>query len=357
MKKNWLVCVFICFSLNFANADDFTDMLQDLAMQTACLGAYSSTEAGSSWIDDPQDYYQPYMMAERFAEISGNRTRIQTFYGICFDYANCAYDYIERDQNLYNKAGMLDNQFWIAICASDSNIIELSNPVSAEEGTRIWNGVYVKTYGNNSYVNVKSHGKNTTYHAWVWIQRYDGVWFWIDPTWTDNCGYIVYGYVGNGKEIQCRPNKKYCVNYTYELDSLPEPPKAGKIPNTSNYRDPVLVDEKGVISDNQCYYWKFTVPENSEYIEIICKSDAILHSIMSFAVVATEDDVNKFDRYCRGYDETFYYITGTYKRNVQTYSVKLQDLVPGETYYFCAFKGFALFARGQYEIETTIRTW
>ena len=69
MKKNWLVCVFICFSLNFANADDFTDMLQDLAMQTACLGAYSSTEAGSSWIVTIQKFLKRKYIYPLFKEI------------------------------------------------------------------------------------------------------------------------------------------------------------------------------------------------------------------------------------------------------------------------------------------------
>lgn len=347
----------IFFCLSFANADDFTDMLQDIAVQTACLGTYSSAETGNPEPEDPPDYYKPFRMAERFSVMSGPRTRIETFYGICFDYANCAYEYIEKFQELYNESGMLANQFWIAVCASDSNVIELSNPVSAEEGTGIWNGVNVKTYGDNSYVNVKSHGINTTYHAWVWIQRYDGVWFWIDPTWTDNCGYVVYGYVGNGKEIQCRPDKKNCVNYRPELDKLPEPPKAGKIPNTANYRDPVLVDEKGIIRDNQCYYWKFIVPEDSECIEIKCTTDAILHYVMTFAVVCTEDDISKFQKYCNEHNGSFDCIPGSYKNSAQSYYVKLQDLIPGETYYFCAFKGSSFLGRIQYEIDTTIRTW
>ena len=75
----------ICFSLilflagSGASADSFTDMLQNLAVQTACLGQYSSTEAGGSWEDDLHDYYTPQMMAGRFKEMSGERTRIETF--------------------------------------------------------------------------------------------------------------------------------------------------------------------------------------------------------------------------------------------------------------------------------------
>ena len=55
--------------------------------------------------------------------------------------------------------------------------------------------------------------------------RNDGVWFWIDPTWTDNLGYVVYGYVSNGEEIQCRPDKDFCLEYPDFLKNLPLPPK------------------------------------------------------------------------------------------------------------------------------------
>lgn len=360
MKYRIHICVLaVIFYItgNITYADEFTDMLQDLAVQTACLGTYSSTEAGKTSKEDPHDYYTPSMMAERFSEMSGSRTRIETFYGICFDYANCAYDYLERNKDFYKNIGILGEQFWIAVCAYDSNSLELSNPVSAEEGSRIWNGVPVKTYGNASYINVKTHGNNTTYHAWLWVQRYDGVWFWIDPTWTDNSGFVIYGYVGDGQEIQCRPNKELCINYPSELKYLPDPPKAGKIPNTDSYRDPVLANEKVVINKDECYYWKFTVPEDSKYIEVTCNSDAKLHNSMSFAIVSSIEDADKFYKHCKGRDEKFNYIEGTYKVNVKSYSIVLEGLNPKETYYFCVYKDSKLFARKQYEIEVTVRTW
>ncbi len=365
MKKILLACIIALFKISFVTADSFTDLLQDLAIQTACLGKYSSAEAGLD-SRDPYDYYTPSLMAQRFAEMSGERTRTLTFYGICFDYANWAYRTIEKSRILYNGEGMLENQFWLAVCSSDSGSIELSNPVSAEEGIRIWNGVNVKTYGSNSYINIQTHG-NATRHAWLWVQRYDGVWFWIDPTWTDNCGYVVYGYIGNGKEIQCRPNKDLCLEYPYELYSLPEPPKAGqpvnirnrnsKTPNTNNYRDPVLLDEKCSIKDNQCLYWKFTVPKDCNSIEIDSSSDAILHSVMTYVVVQSEADVRKFEKFCNGKEEKIYFIKGSFERNAKSYHVTLTGLTPGQTYYFCAFKEFALLSRFQYEIKTTIRTW
>ncbi len=78
-------------------------------------------------------------------------------------------------------------------------MIILQNPTTKEEATSIQNGLYIKTYGERGNRNIKTHhlgnqGERATNHACLWIERADGVWFWIDPTWTDNLGYIVYGY-------------------------------------------------------------------------------------------------------------------------------------------------------------------
>lgn len=220
-------------------ADSFTDILQDLAVQTACIGQYSATQAGGGWYDDPHDYYTPPMMAERFKNMSGNMTRTTTFYGVCFDYAEFAYWDIKDYQTLYNNEGMRESQFFLAGVDSNSNVITLSSPANRNEATRIQNGVYVKTYGSASYRDVKTHkmlnGARALHHAWLWVMRNDGVWFWIDPTWTDNLGYVVYGYVANGEEIQLRPDEKYCITYPDYLKNLPAPPKWGKklAPSTS----------------------------------------------------------------------------------------------------------------------------
>lgn len=63
---------------------------------------------------DPHDHYTPNMMKQRFADMSGERTRIQTFYGICFDYAQAAWDDIKRYQGVYIgffSAGISINSF------------------------------------------------------------------------------------------------------------------------------------------------------------------------------------------------------------------------------------------------------
>ena len=232
LPKRPLLFIFLVFSLFRGFADSFTDILQDLAIQTACIGQYSMTQAGGGWYDDPQDYYTPQMMAERFRQMSGNMTRTTTFYGVCFDYAEAAYWDIKTYEGTYESAGMCAGQFWLAEVGSNPNLITLGNPTTYSNATKIQNGVPVRTYGSASNRNVKTHkkldGTRATRHAWLWVERADGVWFWIDPTWTDNLGYVVWGYVANGEEIQLRPDEKYCQVYPAYLRNLPTAPAMGK---------------------------------------------------------------------------------------------------------------------------------
>lgn len=198
------------------------------------------------------------MMAERFASMSGNMTRTTTFYGVCFDYAQFAWQDIEKYKKWYNDNGMYEGQFWLAGVHADSNTIILSNPTTKDKATTVQNGVYIRTYTTSNRA-VKTHkglsGNRAVHHAWLWIERADGVWFWIDPTWTDNLGYVVYGYVKNGEEIQCRPNKEYCITYPSYLDSLPFPPSMGtrispsKTANSTNREE--TINDAGIdwISD------------------------------------------------------------------------------------------------------------
>ncbi len=263
MKNRLLRLVLVLLIHNFCFADSFTDLLQDLAMQTACLGTYSNTEAGKYGIKDPHDYYTPSMLAERFAKMSGERTKIQTFYGICFDYAQAAWDDIKRYQSDYNKAGMLNQQWYIVAIRDNPNIITLYDPIpenmiqqvgsyytDKRDGTVLerWNGVYCK---KKAEYKIKTHS-GATWHAWIWIQRTDGTWYWIDPTWTDNTGYVWWGYVNNEAEIQLLPSAKYCIipppdlsDYSpKQTDTRPIPQNINTTPTntqTENY-DPCGID-------------------------------------------------------------------------------------------------------------------
>ena len=244
MKQLLFLIAFFRVSLAFA--DDFTNILQDLAKQTACLGKYSNTEAGNYNIPDPHDYYTPEMMAQRFSKMSGIRTKIDTFYGVCFDYAQAAWDNIKRYQSSYNTAGMLNQEWYIAVVGDNPNCITLCDPIP--ENRARWNGYgYIDTKDgkylekhNGVYCKkkkemyVQSHGNNTTWHAWLWVQRTDGTWYWIDPTWTDNTGYVWYGKVSDDREIPLMPDTRYCVTEPpapYIADNKQKPSTQNKKPN------------------------------------------------------------------------------------------------------------------------------
>ena len=257
MKRLLFILVILCASSSFA--DSFTDILQDLAMQTACLGQYSNTEAGDYYNPDPHDYYTPSMMAKRFKQMSGDRTRTQTFYGICFDYAQAAWEDIKRYQSSYNTAGMLNQEWYIAVVGDNPNCITLCDPIpenrvrwngygyiDTKDGKYLekHNGVYCKKK-KEMYVQSHNHsnGTYTTWHAWLWVQKTNGTWYWIDPTWTDNTGYVWYGYVSGGREIQLMPDTLYCVTEPpapYIADNKQKPSTQNTRPkssNTSRYRN------------------------------------------------------------------------------------------------------------------------
>lgn len=227
IRKSVIFSLLLLLTNALTFADSFTDAIQDLAMRTACVGQYSASEAGGGWYEDPHDYYTPNMIASRLAQESGDMTRTMTFYGVCFDYAQFAFSYIQNYKKWYNQQGMYESQFWLAGVHNNSNQIELMSIGSKNDYSRRQNGVFIKTY-SNSLRYVETHNAATN-HAWIWIERADGVWFWIDPTWTDNTGYVWYGYVSkSGKEIQCRPDKRYCKNYPSYLDNLSLPPAMGQ---------------------------------------------------------------------------------------------------------------------------------
>ena len=171
MKKSLFFVTLFLILVSSISADDLADALQDLAIQTACLGMYSTAQTGvyvTSRYDDPPDWYDPPMMANRFARMSGNMTRIETFYGVCFDYAQFAWDDIKKYQKLYNDAGMKDQEWYIAATNPGApNTIILYDPVSRERATTISNGVYLR---EKSRYQVRAHD-NATGHAWLWVQH------------------------------------------------------------------------------------------------------------------------------------------------------------------------------------------
>jgi hypothetical protein len=243
MKTTILVCLLFFKILCVVIANDLADILQNLAVQTACLGRYTKEQTGVyaiSSYDDPKDWYNPQMIENRFAKISGNMTRNNVFYGVCFDYAQFAWENIKRNQNFYNKAGMRNQEWYIAITnANDPNTIILYTSASRERATTISNGVYLQ---ETFRYRVLAHDK-TTSHAWLWVQHKNGTWYWIDPTWTDNTGYVWWGIVKEGKEVQYSPDPDYCITRNYS-----KLPRANEIPTEKGIRgpDPVYVNHTPV---------------------------------------------------------------------------------------------------------------
>jgi hypothetical protein len=249
MKKVFFIVVLFLLSISSISADDLADILQDLAIQTACLGMYSTAQTGvyvTSRYDDPPDWYDPPIMANRFARMSGNMTRIETFYGVCFDYAQFAWNDIKKYQELYNDAGMKGQQWYIAVAnVGDPNTIILYDPLPEgrrNEATIISNGVYLK---ENSRHRVYAHD-GATGHAWLWVQHKNGTWYWIDPTWTDNTGFPWWGMVQNGKEVQYYPDPEYCVASNY-----PQPPRPNETPAERETRSS---NSTYISSANNSYY-------------------------------------------------------------------------------------------------------
>jgi tetratricopeptide (TPR) repeat protein len=206
MKKSAITVLLLAAAAIAQAADKYTPLggnslaneLQWLTAQTACAGQYNMAQTGDYSIGDPHDYYRPADIREYLARQSGGRTATTTFYGICFDYAQAAYNHISGNRAAYEAKGMKRNGWYIVGTGNNSRQITLYDPSSREQATLRMNGVYIK---ENSRQNVQAHG-NATVHAWLWVYGNDGTIYWIDPTWTDTAGYIWWGVVENGREVQ-----------------------------------------------------------------------------------------------------------------------------------------------------------
>jgi tetratricopeptide (TPR) repeat protein len=212
--KKFTSAVLLLAGLTFAHAADLyapvgntlADALQWLAVQTACMGQYNMAEFDITR-EDPQDNYRPPDIREYLARMSGDRTRVPTFYGICFDYAKAAYDHIMASQGNYEGLGMKRGQWYIAAAFESSREIVLFKPVAQGQHSMVLNGVYVKESGRFS---VQTHNNATT-HGWLWVYGNDGTIYWLDPNATDDWGYVVWGVVRNGREEQVAPQPSLCA--------------------------------------------------------------------------------------------------------------------------------------------------
>jgi tetratricopeptide (TPR) repeat protein len=194
-------------TIAYATDGSLAGELQWLSVQTACLAIYNMAQTGDFTLEDPYDYYQPGAIREYLTSLSGDETQNIMTYGICFNYAQLAYNDISRYRGHYEKLGMRTNSWYIAAVFENPGQIILFDPVSRDRATMTVNGVSVR---ENSRQNVRTHG-GATYHAWLWVYGNDGTIYWIDPTWTDNAGYVVWGVVRNGAEVPVRPRQDLCM--------------------------------------------------------------------------------------------------------------------------------------------------
>jgi hypothetical protein len=71
-------------------------------------------QTGDFTLEDPYDYYQPGAIRDYLTSLSGDETQNTMIYGICFNYAQLAYDDIARYRGHYEGLGMRENGWYIA---------------------------------------------------------------------------------------------------------------------------------------------------------------------------------------------------------------------------------------------------
>ncbi len=209
MYKKILSLILLSVSLPLF-ADEFLDNIQLIAFITACAGQYSTIQAGYDSNRKVGNYYTPEMYADGFKSMSGNRTSTQMFYGVCADYAFAAWNYIHQYKDYFVSIGMKKDGFFI-VAVDEDNKINLFKPKLDEEKTKsnyVLNGIEMITIASYQ---VHPH-ENVTHHSWIWIQKNNDDWYWMDPTFSDNTGYIHCGQVINGEEIYLESNPKYTIN-------------------------------------------------------------------------------------------------------------------------------------------------
>lgn len=176
--------------------------LQWIAVVVACKGKYDMAYTGDFYTRNPTDYYNTSYIKQYLAK-SGKATRgTILFEGICFDYADFAY------QEVKNTFSNVTDVYMVGTFNDSSNIIEYRIAEKGEKGNMTINGTPVVENGQNHVI---AH-ENAKHHAWLWVRGTDGVIYWCDPTWTDNTGRPVYGIVRGDREIQLTPSENLCVN-------------------------------------------------------------------------------------------------------------------------------------------------
>ena len=184
---------------------NLANKLQWLAVKIACKGVYDMAYTGNFRARNPTDYYKTSFIKSYLAKNDGKASKgTVLFEGICFDYADFAYQELKDNQNEYPNVA----NFWmVGTFENSSDIVAYRLAGAGENSTMTINRTPVVVFSHNHIV---AHDRATN-HAWFWVQSTDGTVYWIDPTWTDNTGRPVYGIVRGGKEIELTPSSDLCV--------------------------------------------------------------------------------------------------------------------------------------------------
>ena len=178
--------------------------MQWLAVKIACKGVYDMAYTGDFSAKNPRDYYKTSFIKNYLATNGATSKGTKLFEGVCFDYADFAYQELSENQKEYPSA----KNYWMVGTFEDPNdIVAYRIANRGERATDTINRTPVVVASHN---HIQSHS-NAKHHAWFWVQAEDGIIYWVDPTWTDNTGKPVYGIVRNGKEIQLEPDSRYSV--------------------------------------------------------------------------------------------------------------------------------------------------
>lgn len=184
-------------------SEEMATKLQWLAVKIACKGIYDMAYTGNFYAKNPNDYYKTSFIKKYLANDDGKTSRgTLLFEGICFDYAEFAYQEVSA-----KKSDYLDiTRYWMVSTFTDSSDIVLYKVAETGEIPDMTINTTPVVVFAHQHVLAHDAAKN---HAWLWLQSSDGTIYWIDPTWTDNTGRPVYGIVRGGKEIQLDPDKRF----------------------------------------------------------------------------------------------------------------------------------------------------
>ncbi len=186
---------------------NLADQLQWLAVTVACKGVYDMAYTGDFSAKNPKGYYTTRHIKSYLAREDEYSKGTLLFEGICFDYADFAYQEVKKNRLNYPKVA----NFWMVGTFEQTGANDIVS-------YRIANTGEVPNWTiNNTPVVINSHNHvyahdGVTGHAWFWVKATDGIIYWVDPTWTDSEGRPVYGIVQDGvREVQLEPNPAYCV--------------------------------------------------------------------------------------------------------------------------------------------------